>query len=64
MKPNDQVSGKRRLIFSRPGFTDLIIGVFGPDRGAHARTAVGLADLPFRIPVKIEGEVELHLSAA
>jgi hypothetical protein len=27
--------------------------------GAHARSAVGLAELPFRIPVEIEGEVEL-----
>lgn len=42
------------------GFTDLIISVFGPERGAHARSAVGLAELPFRIPVEIEGEVELR----
>jgi len=44
------------------GFTDLIIAVFGSERGAHARSAVGLAELPFRIPVEIEGEVELHQS--
>jgi len=42
------------------GFTDLILAVFGPERGAHARSAVGLAELPFNIPVKIEGEVELQ----
>ncbi len=41
------------------GFTDLIVSVFGPARGAHARSAVGMAELPFRIPVEIEGEVEL-----
>lgn len=41
------------------GFTDLIIEVFGPSAGAHARSAVGLAELPFNIPVEIEGEVEL-----
>jgi enamine deaminase RidA (YjgF/YER057c/UK114 family) len=41
------------------GFTDLIISVFGPERGAHARSAVGMAELPFRIPVEIEAEVEL-----
>ena len=41
------------------GFTELIVAVFGPERGAHARSAVGLAELPFRIPVEIEGEVEL-----
>jgi enamine deaminase RidA (YjgF/YER057c/UK114 family) len=34
--------------------------VFGPERGAHARSAVGLAELPFNIPVEIEGEVELR----
>ncbi len=41
------------------GFTDLIIEVFGPERGAHARSAVGMAELPFGIPVEIEGEVLL-----
>jgi len=42
------------------GFTDLIVSVFGAERGAHARSAVGLAELPFGIPVEIEGEVELR----
>lgn len=46
------------------GFTDLIVAVFGQERGAHARSAVGLAELPFRIPVEIEGEVELRPSDA
>jgi enamine deaminase RidA (YjgF/YER057c/UK114 family) len=46
------------------GFTDLIISVFGSECGAHARSAVGLAELPLRIPVEIEGEVELHQSEA
>jgi YjgF/chorismate_mutase-like, putative endoribonuclease len=41
------------------GFTELILSVFGPKVGAHARSAVGLAELPFNIPVEIEGEVEL-----
>ena len=41
------------------GFTDLIVDVFGPEKGAHARSAVGLAELPFNIPVEVEGEVEL-----
>jgi enamine deaminase RidA (YjgF/YER057c/UK114 family) len=27
---------------------------------AHARSAVGLAALPFDIPVELEGEVELR----
>lgn len=42
------------------GFTDLIIEVFGAERGAHARSAVGMAELPFAIPVEVEGEVELR----
>jgi enamine deaminase RidA (YjgF/YER057c/UK114 family) len=41
------------------GFTDLILEVFGPEKGAHARSAVGMAELPFDIPVEIEGEVAL-----
>ena len=42
------------------GFTDLIVEVFGNAKGAHARSAVGMAELPFDIPVEIEGEVELR----
>jgi hypothetical protein len=42
------------------GFSNLILDVFGPAVGAHARSAVGLAELPFDIPVEIEGEVALQ----
>jgi enamine deaminase RidA (YjgF/YER057c/UK114 family) len=41
------------------GFSDLILELFGPQVGAHARSAVGMAELPFDLPVEIEGEVEL-----
>jgi len=41
------------------GFSDLILEIFGAERGAHCRSAVGMAELPFNIPVEIEGEVEL-----
>ena len=41
------------------GFSDLILELYGPDRGAHARSAVGLAELPFDMPVEIEAEVEI-----
>jgi hypothetical protein len=41
------------------GFSEVILQVFGPDVGAHSRSAVGMAELPFDIPVEIEGEVEL-----
>jgi enamine deaminase RidA (YjgF/YER057c/UK114 family) len=43
------------------GFSDLILELYGPEAGAHARSAVGLAELPFDIPVEIEAEVELKL---
>ena len=43
------------------GFTDLIIEVFGAEIGAHARSAVGLAELPFGIPLEIEGEVRIRV---
>ena len=42
------------------GFTDLIVELYGPERGRHARSAVGMAGLPLDIPVEIEGEVEIR----
>lgn len=42
------------------GFSDLILQVFGPEIGAHSRSAVGMAELPFGIPVEIEGEVDIR----
>lgn len=42
------------------GFSDLIIELFGPERGAHSRSAVGMAELPFDLPVEIEAEVEIE----
>jgi enamine deaminase RidA (YjgF/YER057c/UK114 family) len=41
------------------GFSDLIIELWGPEAGRHARSAVGLAELPFDIPVEIEAEVAI-----
>jgi len=41
------------------GFSDLILELYGPERGAHARSAVGMAGLPFDIPVEIEAEIEI-----
>lgn len=57
------------MVNSAPGFnrqpavingcSDLILQLWGDDAGAHARSAVGMAELPFDIPVEIEGEVEI-----
>lgn len=41
------------------GFTDLIVALYG-ERGRHARSAVGMAELPLNIPVEIEGTVVLR----
>jgi len=51
--------GFNRLPAVINGFSDLILEVFGPEVGAHSRSAVGMAELPFDIPVEIEGECEI-----
>ncbi|MGU7770357.1 RidA family protein [Burkholderia sp. MR1-5-21] len=40
------------------GFSDLILELFGPDIGTHARSAVGMV-LPLNVPVECEAEVEI-----
>ena len=34
------------------GFSDLILDLWGPEAGPHARSALGVAELPFNIPVE------------
>jgi enamine deaminase RidA (YjgF/YER057c/UK114 family) len=41
------------------GASDLLVEIFG-DNGRHARSAVGMAALPFGIPVEIEMIVEVE----
>lgn len=41
------------------GCSDLLVDVFG-DAGRHARSAVGMAELPFGIAVEIEAIVEIQ----
>src|SRR3954464_29813 len=36
------------------GCSDLFVEVFGEDIGRHTRSAVGMAQLPFGIPVEVE----------
>ena len=40
------------------GFSDVLLEVFG-ERGRHARSAIGVAELPFGAPVEVEAEVVL-----
>lgn len=42
------------------GFSDLMVQVFGEAVGKHARSAVGLAELPMGIPVEIEMVLEVE----
>ncbi len=39
--------------------SEMIYELFGPEVGAHARYAIGVAGLPFNAPVEIAAEVEL-----
>ena len=41
------------------GFSQTIVEVFGEEVGLAARSAVGMAGLPFNIPVEVEAELEL-----
>ena len=43
------------------GCSDLILEVFGAETGAHTRSAVGMAELPFSVPVEIEAQVKIRL---
>jgi enamine deaminase RidA (YjgF/YER057c/UK114 family) len=42
------------------GCSDLLIEVFGAVIGGHARSAVGMAELPFGVPVEIEAELMIR----
>jgi len=40
--------------------SQLLLDIFGPEVGSHARTALGQAALPVDLPVIIAAEIELH----
>ncbi len=41
------------------GFSDLILELYGPGVGQHARSAVGMAELPFNVAVEVEAECQV-----
>jgi enamine deaminase RidA (YjgF/YER057c/UK114 family) len=41
------------------GFSEVVVDVFGPVIGDHARTAIGVAALPFNLPVIVAAELLL-----
>jgi enamine deaminase RidA (YjgF/YER057c/UK114 family) len=57
------------FVNSAPGFTeqpavvngasDLFVQVLGPERGAHSRSAIGVAQLPLGAAVEVEAIVEV-----
>jgi len=41
------------------GVSELFIKIWGEEKGKHARTAIGVAELPLNAPVEVEVVVEL-----
>jgi enamine deaminase RidA (YjgF/YER057c/UK114 family) len=58
------------MVNTGPGFVDfpavfnpasrLLLDLFGEEIGAHARAAIGVAGLPWDVPVEIEADVDLR----
>jgi enamine deaminase RidA (YjgF/YER057c/UK114 family) len=44
------------------GFSELIIAVYGVERGRCARSAIGVSELPMNIPVEVEAIVQIRTS--
>jgi enamine deaminase RidA (YjgF/YER057c/UK114 family) len=42
------------------GFSDLMVEIFGEERGKGARSAVGMGSLPNNIPVEVEAIFEVE----
>ena len=42
------------------GFTDLMVELYGEERGLCARSAIGVSELPTGIPVEVEATVSLR----
>ena len=53
--------GAECLPFVIDGASDFFYELFGSKAGQHARTVLGVAELPNGIPVEINGEFELKV---
>lgn len=68
----DRVARLFGMVNAAPGFdrmpdvidgaSDFFFELFGPEKGQHARSAVGMFELPHGIPVEINGEFVLKPS--
>jgi hypothetical protein len=56
----NSVPGFERQFAVIDGASDLFFELFGAERGAHARSAIGVAELPRRSILEIVGEFEIH----
>jgi enamine deaminase RidA (YjgF/YER057c/UK114 family) len=54
------VPGFTQATFVADGFSDLIIKLYGSERGLHARSAIGVQALPLDMPVIIEALAEIE----
>jgi len=64
LDPVDRVVKVFGMVNSAPGFnrqfavidgaSDLFIEIWGPEKGRHARSAVGMAELPRDFPIEVE----------
>ncbi|MGN6347038.1 MAG: RidA family protein [Candidatus Nitrosocosmicus sp.] len=54
------VAGFTQTTYVADGFSDLIISLYGYERGLHARSAIGVQALPLNLPVIIEALVEIE----
>jgi enamine deaminase RidA (YjgF/YER057c/UK114 family) len=43
------------------GFTDVVVSVFGEERGLCARSAIGVSELPAGIPVEVEATLAVKV---
>ena len=48
--------GQTTLVMN--SFSDVVLRLYGSEVGRHARTAIGVAALPFNVPVVVAAEVE------
>jgi len=55
------VAGFTQTTIVDDGFSDLIIMLYGYERGLHARSAIGVQALPMDLPVIIDALVEIEV---
>ncbi len=53
------VPGFAKTTHVADGFSDLIISLYGKDKGDDARSAIGVQALPLNLPVIVEATVEI-----